>query len=202
MSHELRAFADQLCKEDFRCLSQGIGIFTRPSKSNILPKSHKQQFSVERKPSSQPKILDGQENVGKDSASSYQRDRCDQFVPPKKNSQVQRPQSIYWSSINKILAWSLDAVFVIFSLLLVFLAYSFSKGFFELSQKQWLFSLFEKFLEQMPLMFIGLGGFLLLLMYGLLFRFIVGATLGEAIISRFLVRAKSQKNKRLYNNFI
>ena len=204
MSHELRALADQLCKEDFRCLSPGIGIFTRPKRARVPLKRTEQQASNKDKVNQAPNTLPIKfGDNGNVKVSRLQRDlNSDKSSLRKKNSSVKKSQSFSRWIFNKALAWSLDLGFVLLSVSLVVLIYSFTKGSFDLNQRQWILGIVDGFLEQMSFVFLGLGTVLLLLMYGLLFRLIVGATLGEAIISRFLVSAKSQKNKRLYNNFI
>ena len=209
MSHELKALADQLCNDDFRCLSQGIGVIIRSKKAS----------DIEVKPSGALSSSDKDELVNKQMeipAEAQQRPVANQahqvalqghgfgsrHLQHKTSSKISRLIRLFKVLSKKLLTWTLDAGVVLFSVALVVLTYSFSKGAFDLGQKLWLTHFLARVFKQFSFVFLSFGFFALLFMYGMLFRLIVGATLGEAFISRFLVHAKSQKNKRLYNNFI
>ena len=172
MSHELKALADQLCKEDFKCLSQGIGIVTRPKKSKEIKPFQKLQVPKVEEPNpasidSVVKEQDKKKASSEENLGFYKKAEID---ATKKTTLVKKLKTLLGWLFKKLMAWSLDLGFVLFSVLLVVLTYSFTKGVFDLNQEQWITTFFFRLYENVSLKILGLGVFALLLMYGLLFR--------------------------------
>lgn len=214
MSQELKALAEQLSADDFRCLSKGIGILTRPKKTGQVPMAAKSQASKNSEPKAKPNERKIRQINDLKMRKATLRKRAKRKAADKvaathdpENAQLELkawysiPMKIFTWVCKKCLAWFLDANFALISVFMVIFSYSLTKGVFDENQEQWLLSLVDRVLEFESHSILALGFFILLIMYGMLFRLIVGATLGEAIISRFFVSAKSKKNKRLYNNF-
>lgn len=191
LNHHFIQFAKKLETQQFKALSSGIGIRTKSKKA---AQEKKVDIAQTVRVHQRAKIL--REN-DKNSASGIEmyKSNCPQQFAMQQITSSAKPasyQKVNRSQFKVAINWiwkytfalSLDLIFISCCLSLISVVFFLFLDPQGMQKEKWFLWLYTRVFVQLPI-YEGLLGFSgLVFLYGVLFRLLVGATLGEVIIGK------------------